>query len=201
MSEMKLSHEGAAGAAHVAKAVAFPAWKVGLLALAGTMVCGGVALHFFGGSAGSSTEQPAATAPGDKGEAGKLVGHGFLPDGFPETKGSEPAPRVQAEAQDPLVPPALVRGGVGFFIGFAIGYALRSLFRLSMLVVGGLFLLVFLLNYLKVVTVDWQLVQTQLQSWGGAIENQLGDFKTFVLGSLPAIGISAVGVFAGFKKH
>jgi uncharacterized membrane protein (Fun14 family) len=206
MSEKKSLHHVEGAVHHAAAGGVWSGWTTGLVILATAMVCGGVGIKLLGGGSKETSAPSPASPSGQSQEKGKsaLAPQGFLPEGFPSPTGTESetgsSPTLSGEAQDPLLSPALLRGGVGFFVGFALGFVLRSLYKLSLAFMGLLFLVLFGLSYINFITVHWDTIQTQFDQWGITLQRQFENFKTFVLGALPSAGLTAVGLLAGFKR-
>ena len=97
--------------------------------------------------------------------------------------------------------PAMIRGGFGFFVGFAIGLALRIFLRLSIVFIGLNLLLLFGLSYMGWLEVHWETIGSQFYQWKLSLEEQFTEFKTFISGSLPTVGLSGAGLFTGFRKR
>lgn len=112
--------------------------------------------------------------------------------------------RSESPAGDELVDewsPPLIRGGFGFFVGFAVGLVLRIFLRVSIVVVGLNLLMLFGLSYAGWLEVRWDMIDAQATEWWISLEDQLSQFKTFIAGSLPTVGLSGVGLFTGFRKR
>jgi uncharacterized membrane protein (Fun14 family) len=97
--------------------------------------------------------------------------------------------------------PALIKGGLSFFVGFCLGYLLRTFLKVGAIVVGLVFLCLFGLVQLGVVPeLDWQVLGDY---YGRAVERiraELAGFKSFAGGSLPAAGMAGIGLLTGFKR-
>ncbi len=95
----------------------------------------------------------------------------------------------------------MIKGGFGFLVGFAVGLALRMFLRLTTLVVGINLLILFALSYAGWLEVRWDEMEAQFDFWMGGLQEQLSQFKTFIAGSLPTIGLGGLGLFTGFRKR
>jgi uncharacterized membrane protein (Fun14 family) len=172
------------------------------------MLGGGLVLHIVARGGEKAAARPAEVAQrgddhGSPEDDPFLPGNAFLPGGIPEP---DPAPYPEepdlaaAETTTPWSG-ALVRGGAGFLVGFVVGFALRMLFRVTLVIFGLMLLAMIGASYAGWIHVNWEVVQEQISQWGAAIENEATGVKTFLLGSLPAAGLAGVGLFAGFKKR
>lgn len=96
--------------------------------------------------------------------------------------------------------PGLLKMGFSFFVCFAMGYAARKFLKIGLVVAGVAFGLLFLASHLGYVQVNWQVMS---DAWDGLWVNAKGQFdsmKAFITGSLPAAGMGAVGLYAGFRQ-
>lgn len=96
--------------------------------------------------------------------------------------------------------PFFIKGGFSFLIAFCVGLAVRMFLKVTGLFIGVVALALFLLNKAGWVDVDWQTMSDQWDRISGTIANQADGLRTFITGSLPAAGLGALGLFAGFKK-
>ena len=169
------------GASAPSEGYRFSAWKKGVCGGAAALVLLGLCLVLFAGGQSESGGAAKSSTP--------TGGAGFLPDGtkspFPGSEGES----AQAESD---WGPALLRGGVGFFIGLAVGYALRTLFRASLAVVGLVLLALLGFSYVGWVEVRWDAVQEDLTRWGEVVQKEFTGFRTFILGTIPATGLSGL---------
>ena len=95
----------------------------------------------------------------------------------------------------------MVRGGFGFFVGFAVGLVLRIFFRVSVIIIGLNLLMFFLFSYIGWLEVRWDTIEMQMSDWMVSLEGEFTEFKTFIAGSLPTVGLSGAGLFTGFRKR
>ncbi len=96
--------------------------------------------------------------------------------------------------------PFFIKGGFSFLVAFCVGLAVRMFLKVTGLFVGVVALALFLLNKAGWVDVDWQTMSDQWDRLSGTIANQADGMRSFITGSLPAAGLGALGLFAGFKK-
>ena len=102
-----------------------PRWKKIAMGVAALFVVVGLSLSAFGSSGDAGGDAGAVTAPG--GQAA-----GFLPG----QAGGESTQTSAADDSPSSWSPFFVKGGFGFFVGFCIGYALRTFFKVSAVAVG-----------------------------------------------------------------
>lgn len=96
--------------------------------------------------------------------------------------------------------PAMVRGGFGMFIGFAIGFAIRAFIRLAVVMIGVYFLLLTLMAYGGWVEIHWSVIEGQFDQLATSFTAQFESFKAFLTGSIPSAGVTGVGLVAGLKQ-
>ena len=113
----------------------FSTWKKVLCLLALCMIVAGGALTLF---ESSPREGKTEETPGPKAQA-------FLPEGLPAPAPQEASPWG----------PALLKGGAGLLIGFAMGYALRTVFRFVVLALGFALLGLVALQYADWINIQW----------------------------------------------
>ena len=172
---------------------ALPAWKKLLLVVAGVFVLVGAGLGLARssgkGSGGDATVQSTGT-----GERHFLSGEESTSGGTGTGAASEEGVTSYS--------PFFVKGGLSFFAGFAIGFALRAFFKVSLLVIGLLLLAFFGLSYsgVDVIHIDWTKLDGYFDQLVAAVKEQAGGFKTFVTGSLPSAALATLGLLTGFKR-
>lgn len=195
-----------------------PLWQKLLLGISVVLMLGGGAAYAYskfiakvpaarttagGGNTtpGSSTDLPDGLASGF-GPGGTTSG-GTRPDGGTGTgSGSGESPANQSEIQTALDTwsPAIFRLGFSFFAAFAMAYALRQFLKITLVIVGAALIGLFALQYLKVITVDWSLVEGKFDSVAAFLKSQTESFTKFVSGYLPSATSAAAGAFVGFKR-
>jgi uncharacterized membrane protein (Fun14 family) len=111
------------------------------------------------------------------------------PSQLPGTAASEPASA------------GFFRLGFSFFAGFCIGFAVRKTLKLSAVFAGLLLLFLFLLAYAGLITVHWDAFDAMFQNLSQRVQRESENLRTFITGSLPAAGLAAAGLVAGFKKN
>ncbi len=207
---MSSSEGNESGSRRLLASSSFKAWEKILIAVAACLLVGGVGARVVS-AIGGSEESSGRSSGGDTSAKNRMISGNSLVDGggndgtvtsipFP---GSSPktTETETASAEDAEVSPAMLRGGFGFFAGFSIGMALRAFFRLTSIIAGVTLLLLFGLQYIGWIDVRWDVVQDQFNAWTEGFSREFGNFKTFIAGSLPTVGLSGLGLFTGFRKR
>ena len=96
--------------------------------------------------------------------------------------------------------PAVFRLGAGYLGGFFLGWSLRKFIKLSLLVAGGLVVMLAAFQGLGWFEVNWPAVEDHLQLSLSWLQGQAGSFKTFVTGYLPSVGAGTAGLVVGFRR-
>lgn len=181
-----------------------PLWQKGLLALGVLVGIGGLALWAFGsegtppGKTAASTGSGASARPPSGGES-------LLPGESPPYR--EPGETSSASETSPEGDggssewgPPLARLGFSFVAGFAIAYALRVFMKITLFVLGGILIILFGLQYLGWISVDWSLFERGYDSFAAWVSANAGTFKDFVTGNLPSAASAVAGMVVGFKR-
>jgi uncharacterized membrane protein (Fun14 family) len=115
--------------------------------------------------------------------------------------------RSSSEVEEPadsggLTPmsPAVFRLGAGYLGGFFLGWSLRKFIKLTLLVAGGLVVMLAAFQGLGWFEVNWPAVEEHLQLSLSWLHGQAGSFKTFVTGYLPSAGAGTAGLVVGFRR-
>lgn len=187
-----------------------------VLAASVVLVAFGGAVHGLAGGSHEPTElaqgellDPAA-APGASGRSfttgdGSLVaGEGeFFPDpdggNSPDGGVGSTENNMQGENAQPWSP-ALFRGGVGLFLGFAMGFVLRLFVRMVAIVVGVQLLALFVFSYLGWVEVHWGAIDTHVKGWFTSWGSEFNSFRSFVTGHLPSTVLATLGTWVGWRR-
>ena len=180
----------------------FTKGKWALLGAAAIMVGLGLTLSWKG-STGSSA------APGTLGMSAQKSTTSPSPFGnsFAESRPTTPStqPTATAPATEGVGSPEfsafLVKGGFGAFIGFAIGFAIRSFLRLAVVMIGFYLLTLTILSYLGWVEIHWDVIQNQFNHSITTLGQQFSSFKAFLTGAIPSSGMAAVGLSIGLRKR
>jgi len=142
----------------------------------------------------SALVEPAAAAKSDPGIDQNVA---------PGSTASGSSPGSQSALDEDLLKewsPAFLKGGLGFFVAFLVGFALQAFARLFALFLGLFCLGVMSLSSLGWVTIEWTVAQQQFQDLPSVLSNQFSGFQSFLQGALPSIGMAGLGLFAGLKK-
>ena len=179
-------------------------WKIAAVAFAGLLLVGGGALALTAGSAEPTTKSGSqdfgGTGPGGTGgpETARSLTGGATGTGI---QGNFEIGLEGQPTADSNWSPALLRGGVSFFVTFCLAFALRSFLRLAAIFIGIWALSVFLMSHAGWVTVDWNAIDSQFTGWTHNLGAQFQSLQTFIKGSLPSTGLAGLGLFTGFKAR
>lgn len=90
--------------------------------------------------------------------------------------------------------------GFGGITGFLIGYAIKKVMKIMLIVLGLLFVAVIALEYQKLISVNWNKIQTGLSSALGNVTNgQIPGTQENIAATMTNIGIPLTGsLTAGF---
>ena len=162
-----------------------PRWKKILIALATVLVVLGAVLTFAG-----STPETAPSPGAAPGAAAALV------DG-----GSHDPNAPSSESGTSAWGSGFLRMGFSFFVGLTLGFLLRAFLRVTLMVLGSVFLLLTWFTYLDFVTVNWEAIELVFQHLGDRIGMDFGHLRSILTGHLPQAGLGTLGLLAGFKKR
>ena len=192
-----------------------PRWKIVLVSLALLMGVAGMVLHpqspsdvqetrTVGNLSASGTDPlsdlpPPLTPP---------IGGGIR-GGVPAF---DPAFDVMEEpAEEPLPPdwerrledwsPLLTKLGFSFVVGFSIGYVLLIFLRTTAFLAGLVLLALFGLQYLGVLYLDWQNIETSYQSVLSWVLPRAENFRDFITHNLSSSGMAAMGILTGLTRR
>lgn len=177
------------------------------LALAAAVSVSGAGLWGVSATTGGDRAETAATDASGDADSG---GSGFSPQGFTDssTSGEDNVERTGADTDDAekspleLYSPTIFRLGFGFFLGFAVAFALRAAFKVVLLVVGGVFLLLIGLQMAGLVSVNWEAFEGMYNSSTKWLAGQTESFTAFLRGYIPTGGSAVAGFGIGMlKKH
>ncbi len=90
--------------------------------------------------------------------------------------------------------------GFSFVVGFAIAYAVSGFLKIALFVAGTAFLLLFGLQYIGLIEVNWQNMGGYYDNFIVWLQPHIGNFRDFISSNLPSSGSAAVGLVAGFKR-
>ncbi len=121
---------------------------------------------------------------------------GLAPDGDPGTETEE-----DESSTLNALSPAIFRVGFSFAVGFAIAFAARTFIRISLIAVGVFLLALFGLEYVEVITVNWDKMEGHYDGFLVSVKDSFGGFKEFIGGRLPSAGSAIAGLVIGFRKR
>lgn len=179
-----------------------PLWKLMALLVSGIVAASGLGLMVYSGV--TAPERPAATAPEGPGELdpGRT---GFLPGqpgvGDPRDPADPAAPDPDAEDRwlDDYSP-AIFRLGFAFFVGFALGYALKTFMKIVVIIAGVLLFTLLGLEHMEWISVNWDEVRGGYDSAAGWAQAQFASFGDFVKGAVPSTASAIGGLAVALKK-
>ena len=108
----------------------------------------------------------------------------------------------QGESEGSLEPisPVTFRLGAGYLGGFFLGWALRKFIKLTLLIAGGLVVMLAVFQGLGWFEVNWPAVENHLQMSLAWIQGEAGSFRMFITGYLPSAGAATAGMVVGFRR-
>ncbi len=173
-----------------------PRWKIVLVSLALLMGVAGMVFH----------------PPLDSWETrtvGNLSSSGAdtLPQAVPSSD-----PDMRAETTEEALPPdwesrlgdwspLLTKLGFSFVVGFSIGYVLLIFLRTTAFLAGLVILALFGLQYLGVLYVNWQNIETSYHSVLSWVLPRAENFRDFITSNLSSSGMAALGILTGLTRR
>lgn len=170
-----------------------PAWAKVLVVVAVVLMAAGVAIPLVAGGGSDAAPRGGAAGGGDfTGVTGLSAGG---TDG-----GGEPASGTPPSGASSWGP-AVFRLGFSAFVGFAIGYALRSFVKLALVALGFFFLALFGLQYAGLIEVRWAAMSERYdelsQSLGSGAKGAWSSMSIL----LPSAASATAGLVAGFWRR
>jgi len=148
----------------------------------------------MGGSGAAATSQSSTSGAIPAGAQGFVSGDTPL---FPSLSESE-AVEEEPETLESMLP-VLTEASFFAMIGFALGYASRKVVKVGMIVLAGFFVLLQLMTYAGVTTIDWGKLVEILNDWILNLkENQT--ITAVLTDRVPTAGSLIAGYFLGFRK-
>lgn len=135
------------------------------------------------------TRPPQAPAPVGSNAAGYAAG--IAPNAQPPGK-----PRLIDESA-----PATFRFGLSFVVGFFVAWVFRRVIKLTLLVAGGIAVLLIVLKQTGVVDLNFDAVQEQVNHGVEVAQQNASRAKDFILGYLPSGASAATGLFFGARRR
>ena len=189
--------EGPASTAQDAS-TAMPFWKLIALVVSGIVAASGLGLMVYSGvTAPDPAPQTAPEGPGTQ-DPGRT---GFLPGqpGVGDPRDPAPDPDAGDRWLDDYSP-AIFRLGFAFFVGFALGYALKTFMKIVLIVVGVLLFTMLGLEHMEWISVNWDEVRGGYDSAAGWAQAQFASFGDFVKGAVPSTASAIAGLAVALKK-
>lgn len=124
---------------------------------------------------------------------------GVVEPGEFSASGETPAIPFRNDLQEWSGP--LMQLGFSFVAGFSLGYALAFFLKLTLVIVGGLLLALFGLQYVSLVEVNWPGIQAYYEAFVAWMQPRAGSFREFVISNIPAAGMAALGLLLGLRKR
>jgi len=90
--------------------------------------------------------------------------------------------------------------GFSFFVGFAIGFAVKTFLKILFFLSGTVFIILFLLEYNDLIDVKWEAFEQIYNSLIAWVSPHLGGLKNFITANLSSAGMAALGLFWGLRK-
>lgn len=90
--------------------------------------------------------------------------------------------------------------GFSFVAGFSIGYALAFFLKLTLAFVGGLLAVLFGLQYVGLVEVNWLGIEAYYDSATAWLRPHAGSFREFIVRNGPSAGMAGLGLMLGLRK-
>ena len=184
-----------------------PRWKIVLVSLALLIGVAGMVLHPQSPSGIQETRT-----------VGNLSASGADP--LPDSPAfqSDPVPAfdptfdmMEETAEEPLPPdwerrledwsPLLTKLGFSFVVGFSIGYVLLIFLRTTAFLAGLVLLALFGLQYLGVLYLNWQNIETSYQSVLSWVLPRAENFRDFITHNLSSSGMAAMGILTGLTRR
>ncbi len=177
-------------------------WKVGAVIVAAFFLAAGGVLALVGGGGPGALvpEYPAAsgTAPGPAPGPGARA---LLPGDTPLPGSPAPAePLAEEPPSGNPWSPALLRGGISFFVAFILAFTFRTFLRIAIVLAGLWVASLFLLASAGWIEVHWEVIDAAFRGWSATIGDQFASVTSFLTGSLPSAGLAGLGLYTGFRK-
>ncbi len=122
-------------------------------------------------------------------------------DGILRTQPASPPPSSTAPAAgegDLFSSGFFLRLGFSFMVGLAVGYALKVAFKIA-LVVGGLLLLLFSLQYRGIIEVNWAGMESNYDGFVDWLMAYSGALKDFIADNLSSAASFTAGLLLGLR--
>ncbi|MGQ0612777.1 MAG: FUN14 domain-containing protein [Planctomycetaceae bacterium] len=164
-------------------------WRRRLIVALLLVVAGTVALRVHFGNP-APAPPPAAVPPG-----GSAILPQTTPPAAPGETGEEPPDSVR------VVLPYLTEGGIAMLIGIALGIATRAVFKIAMVFVAAAFVIVQVLAYKGILTMDWGRLADGLRSFVLNVSSSESGLGAVVKHKLPSAASLTLGWYLGLKRR
>jgi uncharacterized membrane protein (Fun14 family) len=177
-----------------------PRWKKIVIAGAAALLVAGAGLKLAGKAARKpDPSRPAAADRGSGGMAQPFVA-GKSPSAAPERR-EEGAGGSEKRTLSEEISPFFLQGGLSFFIGLAIGTAVRVVYKATLALLGLVLLGVLALSYFGAIgPIDWASIEDWLSVHLKQADEQTAPFRDYLIASLPSATLGGAGLVTGFKK-
>lgn len=91
--------------------------------------------------------------------------------------------------------------GFSFFVGFAIGFAVKTFLKIMFFVVGAIFLVLFVLQYNGMIEVNWHSFEGSYNALIAWISPHLGGLKNFITANLSSAAMAGLGLYWGLRRR
>ncbi|PID46687.1 MAG: hypothetical protein CSB47_02600 [Proteobacteria bacterium] len=89
--------------------------------------------------------------------------------------------------------------GFSFFVGFTVGFAVRTFLKILFFVVGILLLVLFVLQYNGMIDVNWGGFEGRYNALIAWISPHLGGLKHFITANLSSAAMAGLGLILGLR--
>lgn len=173
----------------------------GIVVLSIVLMLAGAGLKVMAMVGGDDEPNP-STADASADVPAGLAPNGFAPsdtarEGFSSTSSSESD--VSDDALD-VWSPALFKLGFSFFVGFCVGYALRTFVKVSIIGIGLILLVLLGLQYGGLVDIKWAMMEQRYDGIAEWLKTETTSFTRFVRGALPSAASVTGGLVMGFRR-
>jgi uncharacterized membrane protein (Fun14 family) len=96
--------------------------------------------------------------------------------------------------------PAMMRVGVSFLGGFAIGWTMRRFVKWTILIVVASGIGIFVLKKTGMIDLPWDRIESDVRDGTTWLQTQAGSAKNVLKGYLPSGAAAVVGVFLGMRR-
>lgn len=107
---------------------------------------------------------------------------------------------IPEEPDSSVLSPAIFQMGFGFFLGFAIAFALRAFIKISFIAMGLFALALFGLEYIGLLSVQWGAIVDRYDSFSAWLSAQTESFSAFITGQIPSAATAIAGFAVGFSR-